>query len=200
MPIPCARCSTPLPNWELAAGDRATCTSCLSANTVRVFPALFVRRAAAQADAASEGEATCFDHPGKKAVASCQQCGRFVCQLCAIDFGGAVRCPSCMANAPVPLQAGGDVSRRILYDSIALTLPLSSLIIYPLNIFAAPAALVLSIWKWRQPLSLVRHSRWRFVLAILISLAEVIGWITILAIFIRGMMMFQSAYQQQVNK
>jgi hypothetical protein len=30
---------------------------------------------------------------------------------------------------------------------------------------------------WKRPLSLVRKRRWRFVLAILIGLAETVGWI-----------------------
>jgi hypothetical protein len=186
MPIPCARCSTPLPKWELVAGDRAVCTNCLAGNTVRVFPALLARRATAEAVAATEGEAACFDHPGKKAVASCQQCGRFVCQLCAIDFDGVVRCPSCMAGGPVARQVDQNVTTRTLYDSIALTLPLASLIFYPLNIVAAPAALTIAVVKWRQPLSLVRRSRWRLVLAILISLAEIVGWTALFALLIRN--------------
>src|SRR5215469_16669861 len=116
MPIPCARCSTPLPNWELATGDRAVCTNCLAPNTVRVFPALFARGSAAMADPALEGDAACFDHPGKKAVASCQQCGRFVCQLCSVDFNGVVRCPSCMAGGPVTKAADPNVTSRTLFD------------------------------------------------------------------------------------
>ncbi len=63
-----------------------------------------------------------------------------------------------------------------LYDSIALTLPLATLIIYPFTIPAAPASLVISLLKWRKPISPVRRNRWRFVAAILISLIEIALW------------------------
>ena len=193
MPIPCARCSTPLPKWELASGDRAVCTFCSAPNTVRVFPALFVRRAAVEAAPAFEGEAACFDHPAKKAVASCQQCGRFVCQLCAVEFGGGVGCPYCMAGPLIAQPADPNVTSLTLWDSIALTLPLASLIFYPLNLLAAPSAVTIAIWKWRQPLSLVRRNRWRFVAAIVIALAELIGWTAIVALLIRGIINVRGA-------
>jgi hypothetical protein len=76
---------------------------------------------------------------------------------------------------------------RTLFDSIALTLPLASLIVmWPVTIAAAPASLVISITKWKQPLSLVRQSRWRFVVAILISLAEILAWIGIVVAIVIG--------------
>jgi hypothetical protein len=182
-----------LPKWELAAGDRAVCTTCFAPNTVRVFPALFVRRAAVEAAAAFEGEAACFDHPAKKAVASCHQCGRFVCQLCAIEFAGSVRCPSCAASGPVAQRTEPNVTSLTMWDSIALTLPLASLIFYPLNIFAAPSALTLAVWKWRRPISLVRRNRWRFVLAIVIAIAELIGWTALFVLLIRGIVNLRGA-------
>src|SRR5579863_3860615 len=127
MSLPCARCQTPLPKWELASGDTAVCTNCGSANTVRVFPALLAAGKPALPDAADEGEAACFDHPGKRAVASCRQCGRFVCQLCAIRFGEETLCPSCVAAGSGPAKAANTDPARTLYDSVALILPLASL-------------------------------------------------------------------------
>jgi len=64
----------------------------------------------------------------------------------------------------------------MLYDSMALILPLVSLLVYPLTLIAAPASLVLSTVAWSRPLSLVRPNRWRFVAAILISLTEICLW------------------------
>ena len=177
MPLPCARCQTPLPKWELVSGDAAVCTSCGSRNTVRAFPALLASGKPALPDSAAEGEAACFDHPGKRAVASCQQCGRFVCQLCAIQFGAETLCPSCVASGRGQARAVNSDSSRVLYDSIALILPIASLVAWPLTIRTGPASVVLSLMKWRQPLSLVRRFRWRFVVAILIGLAELGAWI-----------------------
>lgn len=180
MPLPCARCQTPLPKWELASGDQAVCTNCGAPNTVRVFPALLASMQAARPDSAAEGEAACFDHPGKRAVASCSQCGRFVCTLCAIPQGDRTWCPSCFAakaSGTPSLAGAGTVTALNLYDSMALILPIASLVFWPLTVITGPSTVILSILRWRRPLSLVRRFRWRFVLAIIFGLAETAGWI-----------------------
>lgn len=166
----------PLPKRQLAGGT-AVCASCLAENTLRVFPAALAEERAAVPAAASAGEAACFDHPNKLAVAACSQCGRFVCQLCEVQFGDETWCPSCVAAGSGKARAANTETSRTLYDSIALTLPLASLILWPFTALAGPAAVVLSIMKWKAPLSLVRRSRWRFVVGILLGLAETGGWI-----------------------
>lgn len=171
----------PLPRWGLDTNIETACPTCGSENMVRAFPAMFAERAAAAPEAALTGEAACYDHPGKRAVAACQQCGRFVCQLCSVELGGVIWCPSCVAAGAGQARAANADAQRTLYDSIALTLPLISLLMWPLTIATAPAAIVISISKWRQPLSLVRRSRWRFVAAIVISLAMLAGWVLIAA-------------------
>ena len=177
----------PLPKWELANSDVATCTLCGSDNRARVFPALFAANTGpVQTQTALEGEAACFDHPAKRAVAACQQCGRFVCQLCSVEFGDGVWCPSCVASGAGKAKPAKLETSRALYDSTALVLPLASLALYPLTIVAAPASLVLSIMKWRQPISLVRRNRWRFVLAILISLTEILLWTQVIVYLATG--------------
>src|ERR1035438_3859008 len=127
MPVPCARCDTPLPKWELGMGDIAVCTTCGSANRVAVFPAILApTQAPARAEVALDGEAACYDHPSKRAVAACHQCGRFVCQLCSVEFGGQVWCPTCVAAGKGQSQAVYLEPTRTLYDSIALAVPLVS--------------------------------------------------------------------------
>ena len=178
MPVPCARCDSPLPLWELSSAGTADCTSCDSRNTVRVFPALFAAPGGpAVPEAALEGEAACFDHPSKRAVAACHQCGRFVCQLCSVEFDDQVWCPACVAAGRGRGKAVYLEPSRTLFDSIALVVPLASLIFWPLTIITGPGTIVFSAMTWRRPLSLVRKHRWRFVLAILIGLAETTGWI-----------------------
>src|SRR5580693_2661105 len=103
MTIPCARCDSPLPLWELASGDAAVCKDCGSRNTVRVFPALLAPPAApALAETAIEGAAVCFDHLSNRAVSACQQCGRFVCRLCSVELSGGVWCPACFIASKGP--------------------------------------------------------------------------------------------------
>jgi hypothetical protein len=64
-----------------------------------------------------------------------------------------------------------------LYDSIALTVAAAPLLVWPFTAISAPVALYLAIRYWNRPLSLVRHVRWRSVLAVLIALAEITGWV-----------------------
>jgi|RhiMethySRZTD1v2_1073278.scaffolds.fasta_scaffold89381_4 hypothetical protein len=177
MPVPCARCDMPLPKWELARGNHAVCTSCGSENEVRVFPAIMQLAAGpAHSEAAIEGEAACFDHPMKRAVASCRQCGRFVCAVCSVEFGGEVWCPSCVAAGAGQAREAKLETSRMLWDSIVLTLPLASLLMWPFTIGTAPAAVVLAITKRKQPLSLVRRSRWRFVAGAILGAVETAAW------------------------
>lgn len=180
MPVPCARCSHPLPVWELGNAGGSACGYCGAQNQARVFPALLApSHGVVQTETALEGEAACFDHPSKRAVAACQQCGRFVCQLCAVEFGTALWCPSCVAAGAGKARSARQETSRTLYDSIALILPLLSLVIYPFTILAAPASIVLTALRWGQPLSLVRRNRWRFLAAIVISVAEIALWVSV---------------------
>jgi hypothetical protein len=156
----------------------AVCTRCGSANTVRAFPAaLAPANAPARTELALDGDAACFDHPNKRAVAACQQCGRFVCQLCSVEFGARILCPSCVAAGSGIAQVANLETSRTLYDSVALIVPLVSLLLWPFTLIAGPGAVVLTVMKWSQPISLVRRARWRFVLASLIGLAETGLWI-----------------------
>ena len=175
MPVPCNRCGRPLPKWELARRDWAQCPECGATSLVRVFPALFPSPAG---PVAAEGEAACFDHPAKRAVAACGHCGRFVCPLCAVELEGGVCCPSCFAAADFSAKASaGPANDRTLYDSIALTVALAPLLLWPLTALSAPIALFLAVRYWNRPLSLVRRSRWRSALAVLIALSEIAAWI-----------------------
>ena len=151
---------------------------------VRAFPAMFApATASARPDAALDGEAACYDHPNKRAVAACQQCGRFVCQLCAVEFGDRTWCPTCVAAGSGQAKAANLDTSRTLYDSIALTLPLASIAMWPFTALAAPAALVLAVARWSRPRSLVRRTHVRFVAAILISAAEIVAWVWGIAYF-----------------
>lgn len=156
-------------------GGTAGCVLCGAINQVWLFPAAITSAPLVHPETALEGEATCYEHADKRAIAACQRCGRFVCQFCSVEFGNEVLCPSCVAGGQV--AAARLTPSLTMFDSIALIAPLAALIVYPLTIVAAPASLVLSLVKWKQPISPVRRNRWRFVLAIVISLTMVGLWI-----------------------
>jgi hypothetical protein len=174
----------PLPDRTLDSAGLAACTLCGAQNEVRVFPAALRLTPAVHLESALDGEAACFDHPGKRAAAACRHCGRFVCQLCSVEFGNEIWCSSCVtARAGSAGQANLETSRT-LYDSIALTVPLLSLLLWPFTAITGPGAVVFSILKWRAPLSLVRRNHWRFVAAILAGAAEAAAWVAVIAYFL----------------
>jgi hypothetical protein len=142
-----------------------------------VYPAAFAQTDVSRGEVAQEGEAACFDHPAKRAVAACQQCGRFVCQLCAVDFGSGVWCPSCVAGSRGVVAARSSDTSRTLYDTWALTIPFALLVIWPLTLLSAPAVIGLAIMKWKSPISLIRRNRWRFALGLTIALLQGITWV-----------------------
>jgi len=184
MSVPCNRCNSPLPKWELSGPPAAVCPECGAASIVRVFPALFYGPSGpVTAETAAEGEATCFDHPAKRAVASCSRCGRFVCQLCAVEFHDAVWCPACFTAGEYEAKAPAFENSRTLFDSTALTVALAPLLVWPFTAISAPIALFVALRYWRRPLSLVRRWRWRAPLAAAIALCEIGCWIWGIAYF-----------------
>ena len=165
---------------EYLEGGAAMCPACGSGNTVRAFPAMLATAAAVLPETALEGEAACFDHPGKRATAACSQCGRYVCGLCSVEFGAEMWCPSCVTARAGKARSANLETSRVLWDSVTLTLPLGSIAMWPLTFVTAPAALAIGIAKWRQPLSLVRTSRWRMLLGIVVAVAEIVGWVWVI--------------------
>jgi hypothetical protein len=164
-----------LASTSTAGTGTADCALCGAANQAWLLPAALTSAPLVHPEIALEGEATCYEHPDKRAIGACQRCGRFVCQFCSVEFGTEVLCPTCVTGGSV-------VAARLnpsltMFDSVALIIPLAALIIYPFTIVAAPASLVLSLLKWKQPISPVRPNRWRFVLAMIISLIMIGLWI-----------------------
>jgi hypothetical protein len=173
--VPCNSCGLSLPEWNLASLEVQICPDCGTEQQVRIFPAALGVESPAGSESAAEGEAACFDHPASRATQTCAQCGRFVCQLCAVDLLGNTYCPSCMATG-LSQVAGRDISSaRVAYDSIALTAALAPLLFFPITLLTGPVAIFLSLRYWKRPLSLTHANRWRFVTAILLGSLEVGG-------------------------
>ena len=171
----CPSCNAPLPErFFRKPQTEGSCSTCRTTVAITLFPALF--RPAIKIDPQSlltaEGEASCFEHASKRAVAVCHKCGRFLCALCEVEVAGKIWCPNCL----VPANTGGGPIQeleksRTLYDSVALALATLPLLIFFYPIFVtAPVAVYLSIRYWKKPSSLIPRGKWRFVLALLLGL------------------------------
>jgi hypothetical protein len=143
------------------------------------FPALLAPPAVGRAGEALvvEGESSCFYHPAKRAMAACESCGRFLCALCDVDLNGRHLCPACLETGKRKGKLGQLENRRMRYDSLALTLSLAPLLIFYFTILTAPGTIYVVLRYWNAPSSLVSRGRWRMVVALIIALAEIVGWI-----------------------
>ena len=175
--VACTACGAKLPEEFTRAEDFLSCPTCQELLRVFAFPAL--RRAFAPAvalPATGEGEASCFYHPQKRAAVVCDSCGRFLCPLCDIEIGVAHRCPACLEADKRKGNAGALQTRGILWDNVALLLATVPILVWPMTLFTAPAAIFVVIRHWRRPLSIVPRTRIRFVIALLLAVAQLFGW------------------------
>jgi hypothetical protein len=163
---------------------------------VRAFPALLrTPRPDALAEPVTDaGQAACFYHPNKTARVPCDACGRFICALCDVELHGQHLCPSCVEAGRRKGSLTTLESRRVLWDSIALSvavLPVATLLFWWATFVTAPAAIVLAIVGWRKPRSLAPRSSYRFVLAIAFSILVLAGWTALLYFGIVNRRQFQ---------
>ena len=151
---------------------------------MEVFPALYRQaEVGKRGDAVTaEGEASCYFHPHKKAVAICSSCGCFICSLCETELAGACLCPSCIDKGRQSETVENLISQRTLHDSLALSVAILPLLFFPLTVVSAPLAMYLVIRHWKKPGSILPRSKIRFVCAFLIALAQVCGWIAVLGL------------------
>jgi len=177
--LPCPRCQRPLP-WETYNTSGATaCPSCGEWIYAAVFPALFRPLEKGQVGEAilTEGEASCFYHMDKKATITCEACGRFLCALCDVQIAGQHLCTTCVETGKKKGRLKNIHKHRVLYDEVALALSLLPLLIWPLTLITAPVAVFVALRYWKAPLSVLRRTRIRFILAILFASLQITGWV-----------------------
>lgn len=173
----CLKCKHPLELRlveELTAGR---CGQCQRGFEFIAFPALLAVPTVARAQSAQAlDDAVCFFHAENRAESVCENCGRYLCTVCGVEFGGSRLCPQCVSlrRASDSKRSGRDL---VLHDTIGLALAVGPLLVFWLTLITAPVALGYVIFAWRQPLSILRRSRWRLVLAGTLAVLEILGWI-----------------------
>lgn len=155
------------------------CPVCQTPIQAIVFPAL-VRGPQAVAVAervAGEIESDCFYHPNKKAIILCEYCGRFLCALCDVELNNQHLCPTCIETGAKKERIVDLQRQRFLYDSLALSVAGLPLLMWPVTLLTAPAALYIAIRYWKKPTSIVGRTKTRMILAILLATLQLAGWI-----------------------
>jgi hypothetical protein len=175
--IQCPSCRTSLSHGFFNLADMIPCPSCQTPFQIEVFPALF-RPIAVGRDAEPvmvEGESSCFYHTQKKAVLPCDSCGRFLCALCDCEVGGQHFCPSCLEAGRTKRKIKNLEKSRTLYDSIALSLTIYPMLCFYPSFICAPIAVYVAVRYWNTPLSIVRRTKLRYILALTLATLEILA-------------------------
>lgn len=182
--IACPNCRTILPAQISNTGLLHKCPNCLTQLRAELFNAF--RRPVDHGQSAehvqTQGQAECYYHPGKMAVAPCSGCGRLLCALCEIPFDGRTLCTHCLQSGRDNQQLPSVGKNRFLYDNLALALAAWPIIVLPFiffTIITAPAAIYVVLRYWGSTHSLLPRTKYRFVLALLLALAELVGWVSL---------------------
>jgi hypothetical protein len=178
--LSCPHCSQPLPINLFVAGQPVQCPACHSRVEAYIFPECHKELSSRPTiHLALEHEAACYFHPQYRPITPCDHCGRFLCEICAISLGAQHLCVECFTKVRTQKDEVGLVRYAALYDNVALflvTAPVITVIFWVFTIFTAPISLFLSFYYWSRQWNLVRRSRLRFVISILLSLLLIAGW------------------------
>lgn len=176
--VQCPKCQAWLLEGVFNQPELSPCPACGVPLQIEVFPALFrpVTRGQGGETLLVEGESSCFYHPGKKVVRPCDGCGRFVCALCDCELNGKHFCPACLETGKAKGKIKSLDQQRTLYDGIALSLAIYPLVIFYFTLVTAPVALFVAVRYWNAPRSIVRRTKIRYVVAIVLALAQIGGW------------------------
>jgi hypothetical protein len=176
--IACPNCQVILPVQMINTGRLHRCPKCRTRVRADLFNAFYrpLEKGTTAQHVQEQGQAECFYHPGKAAVAPCAGCGRLLCALCEVPMDGRSFCLAC-------LQAGRSKGRietlqnkRLLYDRLALSLAFWPILFFFITPVTAPAAIYVVLRYWRAPGSILGRSRFRFILALLLAIGQLAGW------------------------
>jgi len=186
--ISCKNCKNPLPA-TIYNKSTQICPTCKTQTEVYIFPAFFrTQPTHSVKSSADEDEAGCYYHPGKKAVIICDNCGRFLCSLCDIELNSRHLCPSCVEKGKQRQKIKTLETSCILYDSIALSVAFVPLLFFIFlfwaTVITAPMAIFIAMRYWNSSCSVLRRTKLRFVLAIILAVLQIGGWIAVLILFL----------------
>ena len=120
------------------------------------------------------GQSTCFFHSKLPATALCDVSGRLICDLCKTEWNGQTVSFEALQSLLADDQSVKQERRCKKWDDIALSLVILPLLFWPIVLLTAPVALGICAVKWRAgPTSLLRRSRWRYVVAALLAILEI---------------------------
>lgn len=134
--------------------------------------------AAAIGRAALDDEATCYYHPDRQAVAVCDASGRFMCELCKVDFNGRVYCMEAfeqLRRDGTDPDFAGEAHRLDRAAFLLAALPPFSIVFYFLSYLTAPVAFFLASYSlFQKPRGPLPWGRGLAILALGLSSANIV--------------------------
>lgn len=182
----CPRCRIPLPGLRAGANR---CPVCARDFEAALFspPRLrtFVRRVA---ESGPVEAAACAVHEANAAVAACDRCGTFTCDLCRIVEPGRTLCAPCFERGLAD-EMGAETATRVRnYQGLADLCALAGFFgcIY-VGAILGPVAAWLALKGRRQSLALGEDpGRWWFTFAL--GLLEAVGQVGLIGMIVFGLM------------
>lgn len=186
-PLACPKCRATLPGTPAELARLHRCPACAVQLEITAFPAL--QRAPVAGSTGdlviTDGEASCFHHPQKRAVVPCAACGRFLCALCDIEVANQHFCAGCFESGAARGSIPALERSRTRYDNIALSLVTLPVLFGCAVVLSAPAALFVVVRYWNAPVSLVHRTRWRLGISGGLAVVQIIAALAFLILMVR---------------
>jgi hypothetical protein len=170
-------------DWNVPGGS--DCLVCGQRVEVRAFAAIENEARGERPEAiVGADEAGCYYHPQNRAAVPCDGCGRFLCALCDLALDGKHLCPQCVEAGVKTNQLAAADTRRTFHDSMALAFATWPMLLFYFTVFTAPVTLYYVIRYWNQPQGILPRSKLRFVLAAILAVLQIAGWVILVSALI----------------
>ncbi|HBC86137.1 MAG TPA: hypothetical protein DCZ94_04195 [Lentisphaeria bacterium] len=180
----CVKCKTALPMDVVLEYGSCKCPACGRKHAIEIFPAILKspEKGVAPEKIISEGDSSCFYHQGNAASSICGTCGCYLCSLCNIEIEDKHYCPKCFKTSKDNI--GTLNSRTVLYDEILLSLSVLSFLICYLGLALSPIVIIAAFFLWKKMKTPYPRNRWRFVVAVILSVLQLLLWATLICVLI----------------
>jgi hypothetical protein len=185
--VHCPLCNRLLGPEFLNSGQFRPCPACSAQVLATAFPAITIPSGPSSIVPCEPGDSSCFFHTSNRAETICDGCGRFLCGLCSITFGKRKLCPDCIYRNRRQKSDALLIDQAVLFDNIAiavLVLSVCTMAYLLLGLVVGLLTVCLVIVGWRYQRTLVRRSRFRFGLGLLLGLIGAGVWIVLLLLLI----------------
>jgi hypothetical protein len=172
------------------SGQFQVCPGCSSQVMTTAFPAITTPAGTSSIVPCEPGESSCFFHSNNRAETICDECGRFLCGLCSVSFGKRKLCPDCIYRNRRQKIDPLLIDQAILFDNIAISILALSVLTLSylfLGLIISLLAVCLVFIGWKYQRTLVRRSRFRFGIGLILGLIGAGAWILFLVLFIQAL-------------